>query len=238
VAIVGASPGSKARSGSNRRRYRRVRAPFHCRPAGVDFFAQRVDPVDISFGGLRIYCDEEHALGAVLRLDVFFPSAAPVTCATEVVWIKALGKGAPARLDVGLAFVELSPAALKLLLNVLGSDSESADMRESDPVKDDVPISDVRPATSEPATVRQDKNIRAMLSGVPVLVAGVDHLRAGQLDGRAGFILSLIDGVTTVENLLDLSGMPADETLAVLEDLRQRGIVAFESGSARGSRGQ
>jgi len=47
-------------------------------------------------------------------------------------------------------------------------------------------------------------------SDIPVLVAGAQHLRAAQLDGRAGFILSLIDGVTTVESLLDLSDMPTD----------------------------
>jgi hypothetical protein len=34
-----------------------------------------------------------------------------------------------------------------------------------------------------------------------------------RLDGWAGFILSLIDGARTVESLLDLSGMPVDETL-------------------------
>jgi hypothetical protein len=31
--------------------------------------------------------------------------------------------------------------------------------------------------------------------------------------------------VTTVESLLDLSGMPAEETLGILEDLCQRGII-------------
>jgi hypothetical protein len=64
-----------------------------------------------------------------------------------------------------------------------------------------------------------------MPSDIPVLTAGVDHLRAAQLDGRAGFVLSLIDGVTSVESILDLSGMPAEQTLAILEDLRQRRIV-------------
>jgi hypothetical protein len=57
-----------------------------------------------------------------------------------------------------------------------------------------------------------------------VLVAG-ERLREAPLDCRAGFIVSLIDGKTTVEELLDLSGMPDQETLAIVEDLRLRGII-------------
>jgi hypothetical protein len=53
---------------------------------------------------------------------------------------------------------------------------------------------------------------------------------AARLDGRAGFILSLIDGATTVESLLDLSGMPIDETLGILEDLSLHGIVEMRPG--------
>jgi hypothetical protein len=51
------------------------------------------------------------------------------------------------------------------------------------------------------------------------------ELRAATLDGRSGFLVSLIDGVTSVESLLDLSGMPGEETLTRLEDLRLHGIV-------------
>ena len=72
-----------------------------------------------------------------------------------------------------------------------------------------------------------------MLPLVPVLAAGADQLRAAHLDWRAGFILSLLDGVTTVEGLLDVSGMPADETLGILKDLHLRGIVELRPGKAR-----
>jgi CRP-like cAMP-binding protein len=65
---------------------------------------------------------------------------------------------------------------------------------------------------------------------LPVVVADADHLLAAQLDGKTGFVLSLIDGVTTVESILDLSGMPAEETLGILKDLRARGIVVMRQG--------
>jgi hypothetical protein len=41
----------------------------------------------------------------------------------------------------------------------------------------------------------------------------------------------LIDGITSVESLLDPSGMPADETLAILKDLRLRGIIELRRGT-------
>jgi hypothetical protein len=104
-----------ARNEANRRRYPRIPAPIHCRPAGEDFFAQHLEPVDISFGGLRTYSDEEYQVGAFVRLDIFLSGVAPVTLSAEVMWIKTLGRGAPARFDVGLAFVDLRPDAVNVL---------------------------------------------------------------------------------------------------------------------------
>ena len=47
------------------------------------------------------------------------------------------------------------------------------------------------------------------------------------LDHRAGFILSLLDGHSSVETVLDVAGLPEQETLAVLCDLCARGIVTL-----------
>jgi hypothetical protein len=193
-----------------------------------------MEPVDISFGGLRIYSDEAYVVGAYVRLDVFFPRVAPATFTAKVMWIKTSGKGAPGRFEVGLAFVDLTPESIDLLHPLLEQGPESANPTESSAQVaprmnssvefiSNEPVTEIRPKTPEPAS--QGRNIRLMLSRTPVLVAGVEHLRAAQLDGWAGFVLSLIDGVTTVANLLELSGMAADVTLAILEDLRQRGII-------------
>ena len=89
------------------------------------------------------------------------------------------------------------------------------------------PQSEVRRlAGSELATVRLVRRASSFLARVPVVVIGAKQLQCAELDHRYGFLLSLLDGATTVEQLLDLSGMPAEETLALLEDLRLRGIVA------------
>jgi len=95
-------PGARmVRNVMNRRQYRRIRAPIHCRPAGVEFFAPPMEPVDISFGGLRFCSDEEYPVGAALRLDIF-PPGASLTVTAEVMWIRGSAEGAPARFDVGL----------------------------------------------------------------------------------------------------------------------------------------
>jgi hypothetical protein len=228
----------------NRRRDRRIQAAIHCRQAGVEFFGPHIEPVDISFGGLRIYSDDEYAVGAYLRLDIFLPRAAAVTFTAEVMWIRASAKGAPARFDVGLAFVGLAPDALNALQPLLAQEEESEDSPESKveqvpappesavefDLHEEPPTSELPPVASGPATVRKGSEPPSMLPLVPVVVADADHLLAAQLDGKTGFVLSLIDGVTTVESILDLSGMPAEETLGILKDLRARGIVVMRQG--------
>jgi hypothetical protein len=152
-------------------------------------------------------------------------------------WIEPLGSGAPMRFALGLAFVDLNPDALKLLLGVLTSEGElvgSAPSRASqaparvDPSlepSDDEPASGISRVMPESTTIRKARDTRSMLSRTPIVLVAAENLRAAALDGRSGFLISLIDGLTSVETLIDLSGMPADETLALLEELRLRRIV-------------
>lgn len=53
------------------------------------------------------------------------------------------------------------------------------------------------------------------------------ELRWLGLDHRSGFLLSRIDGVTTVEELLDVCGMPKLEALKTLAELVERGAIRF-----------
>ena len=45
---------------------------------------------------------------------------------------------------------------------------------------------------------------------------------------RSGFLLSLIDGSSTLKAIVDACGMPRADALHILYDLVQEGIVAFE----------
>ena len=65
------------------------------------------------------------------------------------------------------------------------------------------------------------------LSQVPRLAVPRDRLVQLDLDHRAGFLVSLLDGVSTAEAIVDTAGMPEDEALVTLYELYARGIIAF-----------
>ena len=63
------------------------------------------------------------------------------------------------------------------------------------------------------------------LSGVPQLAVSPADIHELDLDHRAGFVLSCIDGLSTFEEILDVSGMPHLETLRILFMLLTQRIV-------------
>jgi hypothetical protein len=65
------------------------------------------------------------------------------------------------------------------------------------------------------------------LDRVPVVIVPRDQLRWLSIDHRAGFMLSHIDGVSSVEMILDVSGMPLLEALRILFELVQQRVISF-----------
>lgn len=65
------------------------------------------------------------------------------------------------------------------------------------------------------------------LDRVPVLRLGTAQLAGLGLDRRATFVLSLCDGATSIEALIDLSGVPRIEVLRLLDELVRSGAVAL-----------
>jgi len=68
----------------------------------------------------------------------------------------------------------------------------------------------------------------APLDRAPIVVVPGTQMRWLSIDHRAGFVLSLIDGSSTVETILDVSGMPKLDALRILYELVQQKIVAFK----------
>jgi hypothetical protein len=62
---------------------------------------------------------------------------------------------------------------------------------------------------------------------VPMVLVPPAQLRCLNVDHRAGFILSLIDGSSSVEMILDVCGMSKLDGLRIIDDLVQQKIVAF-----------
>jgi hypothetical protein len=65
------------------------------------------------------------------------------------------------------------------------------------------------------------------LDRVPMLIVPRTQMRWLSMDHRAGFVLSLIDGQSSVDMILDVSGMPKLDALRILHELVQQKIVAF-----------
>jgi hypothetical protein len=88
-------------------------------------------------------------------------------------------------------------------------------------------FSHLDPDAGRAPTISQHGHRRLDRSSVPVLAVRTVDLPGLAVDHRAGFLLSQIDGKTPIEELLDLSAMPEDETLRLLRELLDRGILVL-----------
>jgi hypothetical protein len=62
---------------------------------------------------------------------------------------------------------------------------------------------------------------------VPVVMVATEQLRWLSIDHRAGFLLSHIDGVSSLEMILDVSGMPLLDALKILCELVQQRVITM-----------
>jgi hypothetical protein len=66
------------------------------------------------------------------------------------------------------------------------------------------------------------------LKAVPVVKLGKDLKQGASLDPRTAFVLSLMDGMTDLDTVLDLCAMPRLEALRLIYELSLDGVVGFE----------
>jgi hypothetical protein len=65
------------------------------------------------------------------------------------------------------------------------------------------------------------------LERVPFIAVPQEQLRWLNIDHRAGFVLSHVDGNCSLEQILDVSGMPTLDTLRILYELLQQRVIGF-----------
>jgi hypothetical protein len=65
------------------------------------------------------------------------------------------------------------------------------------------------------------------LRSVPRVAVRAPALQALPLDHRGGFLLSRVDGKSSVETILDVSAMPREEVFDLLVALADAGIIAL-----------
>ncbi len=66
------------------------------------------------------------------------------------------------------------------------------------------------------------------LDQVPIVAVPAEQLRWLTLDHRSGFLLSHVDGVSTLEEILDVSGMPHLEAMRIIYDLLQQKVIVLQ----------
>jgi hypothetical protein len=65
------------------------------------------------------------------------------------------------------------------------------------------------------------------LERIPKIAVPLERLVSLSLDHRAGFLLSLVDGISSLALILDLSGMSSSEVLGTFVVLKERGIITL-----------
>ena len=65
------------------------------------------------------------------------------------------------------------------------------------------------------------------LDRAPVVLVPPGQLKWLSLDHRAGFVLALVDGMSSLEVILDLSGMSQLDTLRILYELAAQNVIGF-----------
>jgi len=73
-------------------------------------------------------------------------------------------------------------------------------------------------------------------SAIPRVVISQEEMRWLTLDHRAGFLLSFIDGSTTIGEVLDGSAMSELEALRIMFELRQQGAIEIQEPPRRARR--
>lgn len=88
----------------------------------------------------------------------------------------------------------------------------------------------------DPALTRHAEGCREMMyrryverlgagDHVPRVAMQRSALTGLQLDHRAGFLLACVDGVSTVEEIIDVSAMPRLDAVRILHELMQEGVI-------------
>lgn len=97
--------------------------------------------------------------------------------------------------------------------------------RSRPPVRiDEVGDAAVAIASHSRRTVGRQSSIPA---GAPRMLKTRGELASAPIDHRDAFVLSLIDGRTSTQGLVDLAAMPDGEVVAILDRLAKLGIVSL-----------
>ncbi len=104
---------------------------MYCRPARRRLL-RRHKVVDLGLGGMRVYSDDPFDVNDRLEIDLLNADGEEfVTCLTEVVWIREIKGGSPAKFDVGLRFLEIPTRARSMIEDLVNRAKQRESARRS-----------------------------------------------------------------------------------------------------------
>jgi hypothetical protein len=110
----------------------------------------------------------------------------------------------------------------------LGDFTGALEIAESILANDPVDAEALRCAEESRAKLIQMYTARiGPLDRIPMVMVAREQLRWLSIDHRAGFLLSHVDGVSSLEMILDVSGMPLLDALKILAELQQQRVISF-----------
>ena len=65
------------------------------------------------------------------------------------------------------------------------------------------------------------------LSRIPTLAKSISELGATVGDPKAAYVLGFVDGVLPLETILDVTGLPDEETRTILRRFIALGVIVF-----------
>ena len=81
---------------------------------------------------------------------------------------------------------------------------------------------------SIPPRASEDPRARlAPLGRIPMLAKSIDELGAHLKDPKIVFVLGFIDGVLPLETIIEVTGLPENETIGILDRLIGEGAIIF-----------
>jgi hypothetical protein len=89
------------------------------------------------------------------------------------------------------------------------------------------PVNPTEAAREKEHELDESSEVRPVVSRckVPWLIITLDRLRELPLDTRAGYLVSMIDGRSTIEYIATISGIPVGEVTAIFAKLLTLGAV-------------
>jgi eukaryotic-like serine/threonine-protein kinase len=111
---------------------------------------------------------------------------------------------------------------------------QAAQLAAPEPARSRTPVQPIR--KSQPPQFRRDEDVERDYSQrigprnqIPRLAMDPAAITALALDHRAGFLLALIDGRSTLDEIFDISGMPRRETMRLVVQLLDHGVLVLTS---------